>query len=64
MNMNILSVANSRWPFMGLLSQQDTGSEHLIYLTFVCLPGACGSLASDGIKLNMIWMEKVKICNT
>ena len=23
----------------------------------------CGSLASDDIKLNMIWMEKVKICN-
>ena len=22
----------------------------------------CGSLASDGIKLNMMWMEKVKIC--
>ena len=23
----------------------------------------CGSLASDDIKLNMVWMEKVKICN-
>ena len=22
----------------------------------------CGSLASDGIKLNMMWMEKVNIC--
>ena len=35
---------------------------------FVCLFVAlrrinpCGSLASDGIKLNMIWMERVKIC--
>ena len=37
-----------------------------IYL-FVCLFGSlrrinpCGSLASDGIKLNMMKMEKVKI---
>ena len=23
----------------------------------------CGSLASDGIELNMIWMEIVKLCN-
>ena len=36
-------------------------------IMFVCLFGAsrrinpCGSLASDGIKLNMMWMEKVKI---
>ena len=35
---------------------------------FVCLVGVlrrinpCGPLASDGINLNMMWMEKVKIC--
>ena len=39
----------------------------LVYL-FVCLFGALrrinprGSLASEGIKLNMMWMEKVRIC--
>ena len=36
------------------------------FILFVCLFGAqrrinpCGSLASDGIKLNMMKMEKVK----
>ena len=41
----------------------------LFVCLFVCLFGAkrrinpCGSLASDGIKLNMMWMKTVKIKN-
>ena len=38
------------------------------HMHYICLFGAlrrinpCGSLASDGIKLNMMWMERVKVC--
>ena len=46
----------------------DNVVTYVTLFIYVCLFGAlrrinpCGSLASDGIKLNMMWMERVKIC--
>ena len=56
---DLLRVNRREFPLMAVVSI----SFFHVSLTFPGprLPSICGSLASDGIKLNMMWMDKVKI---
>ena len=53
--------------FQNHLTHIRSFPDRALFVCFVCLFGSlrrinpCGSLASDGIKLNMMKMEKVKI---
>ena len=68
---NILSTRYARNTFSIIVCTQNIKHNNIprnLELCFVCFmlndaSTLVGQLLTDGIKLNMIWMEKVKICN-